>query len=1641
MDNPLVVTTAESTSQTQSTSVTVPSNAGSFGISVNTGTVAFSQSGTTLNLTGSGGNPSRVVKNTKPVTETAPLASRSTSQLPFPSTQAYSSGGYTGTLTPATGSPYVISGTGVSSKTTVITVGPQSSSVFPSTYTYSTDSNDYSGTLSQKSGSPYVASGSAPVSKTVSVTEDFASSSGTQVPDTYSYNDGTYSGTLTASGSPQSVVIDSKTVTVNMPNEPNSSPSRLKPTYNYNSNSYSGTLNAGTPFVYSGSAPVSKSITLPIGPQSSSSFATTYFYNDGTYSGTLTASGSPQQAVEANKTATVTQGPQSSSSFSSSYSYNDGTYSGTLNAGTPYASSGSAADSKTVSVTGYFGTQIPGTYNYNDGTYSGTLTTSGNPTVNSGQLNSKYVTVTKKYAPGEAFQNSINYNDGQYSGTISWVDHHGSTYTYYGQVYYDTRVWAQIYTGTVSKQDTRQWKCDYSGTVYEYEYFQAYTGTVSTRDTRQWECDYSGTVYEYGYAQTYTGAVNTADTRQWECDYTGTITKPDTRQWQCDYSGTVSAPGTDYYQYTFTISYVLDTTPPTISLSRSNTTVTATITDTESGVTTREWVVGRYTTTTDFKAASGVTVFTGSTINVTSGDWCTVYAIDHAGNEVVSSIYMHDDVTAPTIQPEALSWGKTVLVAFGVGDAQSGIDTSSEKWAFGTQNVAYFQTNGTSTDGLDAFTVSKNGDYTFYVKDLVGNAAVCTVNVDKVDNTAPTISLSAQDLAITATITDSESGVATQEWISGQYTTPADFNAVSGSNTFTGNSFTIPEDGSYTVFACDNAGNNIVKGFDIFSGNISVYTYDQNGNMIEINNSASGITTITYDSSGNILEQTNPDGSTVTYTYNNLGKLTSINDSVNGVTSFTYDSSGNLLKQTNSDGSTITYTYNSTGNLTSINDSTKGITSFTYDSNGNRTSETDPDGTVYTYNDTENITMETHADGRIVTYTYDSSGHIASVNDSNAGTCTYTYDSNDNILSVTQPDNTVFVYDDTNGKIGTEQYPNGINRTLTYNDGLLESVVGTNSYNLQYNYDDSSRIISLSESFGSINNNSAYSFDSVGNIQTVSSNGVTKITYTYDSNSQLIREDNAVQNNSITYLYDDSGNIITKSVYNFTTGYLGTATSVETNQYDSVTNKLINFNGNTVAYDDNGNLSSYNNATYNWNNGKLASVSIGNDSYKYQYNSNNIRTGKTVNGVNTIYTLNDSTITSETDGTNRLVFFYNSRNELVYMTLNNDVYYYEKNRQNDIIGIVDSNNNEVVKYAYDSWGKLLSISGTLANTVGIKNPFRYRSYYFDTETGLYYLQSRYYNPEWRRFISKDAIADSSTSNINLYQYCDNNPVMYTDPSGNATVYTIDTLNSYLRQLQAYALFYTKNNIHDANIKVIQYIRRLRYNDWKWALSADQIDYTFVESVSLNCKPIAKFFDNNINLSLRDPYTGNEIDIIHLFATMNIYYCPHSVLGFSKYNIDNLGGWAGDLESFVYTNIIRAIPSQNKNNRNFVYNLVRTYLGSEGTAFSTSDLLADVDAVNIYYNIGNSKVSDIFEDYYAKRKYRRRFNNFVSYIVYKGNKKSFDNLSAGYVNPKDSDGHIWPLYRLHPVSLTSAEIWGIADGFTDGIWYSVVREPN
>ena len=198
----------------------------------------------------------------------------------------------------------------------------------------------------------------------------------------------------------------------------------------------------------------------------------------------------------------------------------------------------------------------------------------------------------------------------------------------------------------------------------------------------------------------------------------------------------------------------------------------------------------------------------------------------------------------------------------------------------------------------------------------------------------------------------------------------------------------------------------------------------------------------------------------------------------------------------------------------------------------------------------------------------------------------------------------------------------------------------------------------------------------------------------------------------------------------------------------------------------------------------------GQSDYRFAYNADGILTSKTIGGQEHRYLLNGSQIVTETWTTKSssgaetpnhfLVYLYDENGAPVGLQYRNKsdaknvfyTYYFEKNLQGDIIAIYTENGTKIGSYTYDAWGNctISTESGTTTiqkRIVRTLNPFRYRGYYYDYDTGLYYLQSRYYVPQWGRFLNADGYVSTGTGLLgyNMYAYCDNNPAMKTDPYG------------------------------------------------------------------------------------------------------------------------------------------------------------------------------------------------------------------------------------------------------------------------------------
>ena len=347
-----------------------------------------------------------------------------------------------------------------------------------------------------------------------------------------------------------------------------------------------------------------------------------------------------------------------------------------------------------------------------------------------------------------------------------------------------------------------------------------------------------------------------------------------------------------------------------------------------------------------------------------------------------------------------------------------------------------------------------------------------------------------------------------------------------------------------------------------------------------------------------------------------------------------------------------------------------------------------------------------------------------------------------------------------------------LNRT-TFSAVKLGSKTFTSEYHFAAGGYGTGSVTNLVASITQPGCNCGYGYDDNGNIASATLNG--KWTgYTYDALGQLVqvndRSDTRSGENGTTwkYTYDLGGNILKKERF----AYADTTTPLETITYEygdaNWRDKLTAVNGNAIAYDAIGNPLSDGTWTYTWQNGRqLQKMQKSGVTAEFVYNADGLRVQKTVNGVATKYTLHGKNVVHMTSGADELHFFYDAQNRPAVVVYNGTAYAYVKSLQGDVIAILDAAGNVVVSYVYDAWGAPIGKSGSMAETLGSVQPFRYRGYVFDEKTGLYYLRSRYYNPQWGRFVNADKLVSTfqKSSKHNLFSYCGNSVISYMDPDG------------------------------------------------------------------------------------------------------------------------------------------------------------------------------------------------------------------------------------------------------------------------------------
>ena len=549
------------------------------------------------------------------------------------------------------------------------------------------------------------------------------------------------------------------------------------------------------------------------------------------------------------------------------------------------------------------------------------------------------------------------------------------------------------------------------------------------------------------------------------------------------------------------------------------------------------------------------------------------------------------------------------------------------------------------------------------------------------------------------------------------------------------------------------------------------YAYDSSGNLTSVKNGDSE-NSYTYSGLGSVSKITH-NGFSYSFNYDVFYNLVSTRIGNVAITSNTYDSNGNLTKTAYANGDYLEYAYDNYGNISVITGETGKIAEMIYNKQGLVTKAVDYSSGetsyyYYTFDGSLESEYRTSSDGSLTHYIItDSNGNTVEKTSVNGQTMTITTGSdddgksfvnNDGVINETSTDDlgrvsTVTTKQNKSDTVFTKQYSyyHGSESNATTN------MVGGISYKLS-----SDKVLDY-----------GYNYTDTGNVENVYENGKKVAVYTYDELNQLMWYADTRTGRYIRIVYDNYGNIQKMESYSLGTNW-APVKLLETRTYSygdtNWKDKLTEFDGDSITYDANGNPLTYRDGmSFEWENGRiLKKINTSDKAIQMSYDSNGMRTQKTVDGVKTNYYYDrNKNLIALVKGNDTLLFYYDSDGSATSFSYNGTMYFYVKNLQGDVIRIIDLAGTDVASYVYDAWGNIKDTKGE--PTIREINPIRYRSYVYDTETGLYYLQSRYYDPLTGRFLNADDaefIGKTGTAlSGNIFAYCENNPISNTDENG------------------------------------------------------------------------------------------------------------------------------------------------------------------------------------------------------------------------------------------------------------------------------------
>ena len=721
------------------------------------------------------------------------------------------------------------------------------------------------------------------------------------------------------------------------------------------------------------------------------------------------------------------------------------------------------------------------------------------------------------------------------------------------------------------------------------------------------------------------------------------------------------------------------------------------------------------------------------------------------------------------------------------GTAKSNsVPLSNENRTFGIALNIYYNNSSTpefhyqnfsaNTDGYQQVSLSVTPEKTNEVVNYIAFAFVYGYNENEmtVDNAEVNISPLIQSSEDSKNET-SEKEAVDEEVLSESIDKSKPYMQTSSEYDNTGNYVTSEtnEQGSTTKYAYDANGNKtaVTDG----NGNVTNYTYDTNGNVLSIKNGTSG-NDYSYTGSASVSKITH-NGFSYSFNYDVFYNLVSTKIGNVAITSNTYDSNGNLAKTTYANGDYFEYTYDDYGNISVITGETGKIAEMIYNKQGLVTKAVDYSSGetsyyYYTFDGSLEREYRTSSDGSLTHY-------IITNADGNTVEKTSVNGQTKTITTGTDKDGKSFVSNDgVTNETSTDDFGRTTQVRTVRSDGTLV-------FNTDYEYangkaeNSTTNLVSkYSQSYGSDSVLSYdYSYDNNGNITEIKQNGKLINKYTYDSLNEVKEEYDYVNKFYINYSYDGAGNLQKKyeQVLDPTYGYPTGTQHGNTYEYTDTSwkDKLTKINGDNITYDANGNPLTYRDGmSFEWENGRiLKKINTSDKSVQMSYDSNGMRTQKSVDGVKTNYYYDSNkNLIALVKGNDTLLFYYDSDGSATSFSYNGTMYFYVKNLQGDVVRIIDLSGTEVASYVYDAWGNIKDTKGD--STVRELNPIRYRGYVYDTETSLYYLQSRYYDPFTGRFLNADIFYDTNTEtplSTNMFAYGENNPANSIDPYGTLTI--------------------------------------------------------------------------------------------------------------------------------------------------------------------------------------------------------------------------------------------------------------------------------